>query len=538
MGSESPRISEFLTFSPEEGKITFQGRRMVILEAAGMGILRRELIRTLGDEMTRGLLFRFGFAFGANDAESLRRSRKFSTPREWWEAGPPMRAMEGIAAVLPKRVVFEPDEARFEAELVLRNSHEAENMQHLSGKSDEPVCWFMAGFASGHATACFGRRVIFIEERCAARDDGDCLLVGRRAEDWGERARAYLKYLEGESVGQIIDSMKTELKSLRAEVEARCSFSNIVGRSAAMVEVLELTCEVARTESTVLLLGESGTGKELLARAIHHNSRRAGGPFVAVNCAAIHDTLLESELFGHEKGAFTGADKTKPGKFERAAGGTLFLDEIGDMNPALQAKVLRVLQEKEFERVGGTHLLRADVRIVAATNRELMALIRERKFREDLFYRISGFPVTIPPLRERPEDVRPLAQHFLKAFCAESGRPPPGISEAARKILEVHPWPGNVRELQNVIERAAILSRDEEIQPTHLGIKPNPAFRSPSSGDSFRLPSEGVSIERVERSLIEQAIMAAGQNKTAAAKLLGLSRSALRYRLEKFGLDR
>ena len=523
------KISDLLKFSPEEGKITFDDRRMFIMEAAGMGLLRRELIETLGATRAHGLLFRFGFQFGANDAESLRKTRKFATAREWWEAGPPMRAMEGIAAVQPRRVVFHPEAHRFDVELVLRNSYESET------SSENPGCWMMSGFASGHASRCFGEKVIFIEEHCVGRGDAECVLIGKRVEDWGDRAKPYLKYLEGESVERLIDEMQSELETLRAEIEATCSFSNIVGRSPATVKVLGVACDVARTEATVLLLGESGTGKELLARAVHYNSRRRAGPFLAVNCAAIHDSLLESELFGHEKGAFTGADKTTPGKFERAAGGTLFLDEIGDMNVMLQAKVLRVLQEREFERVGGSKVMRADARVIAATNRNLAEMVRDRSFREDLYYRVNGFPITIPPLRARREDILPLAGHFLKRLCTETGKPIPPISSEAQEQLLEHSWPGNVRELQNAIERAVILSRGEEIKPLHLGFERS-SPKEVASG-AFTLPAAGVSIDEVEKDLLVQAMERAGRNKTSAAKLLGLTRSTLRYRLKKFGLD-
>ena len=537
MNTSPLKIADLLSFNPEEGKITFNDRRMLILESTGFGLLRRELINTLGEERTRALLFRFGFQFGGNDARSLKSMRSFASPKEWWEAGPPMRALEGIAVVEPRRVVFDPPGKRFEVELALRNSHEAENAIRLFGKSSEPVCWFMAGFASGHASACFGETVVFTERTCAAAGASECLLEGRRAEDCAGRGADCLKYLEGESIEQILDSMRTEIDSLRTEVGEQCSFMNVVGRSPAIVKVLELACDVARTESTVLLLGESGTGKELMARAIHHNSRRTAGPFVAVNCAAIHDTLLESELFGHEKGAFTGADKAKPGKFERAAGGTLFLDEIGDMNPALQAKVLRVLQEREFERVGGSRLLRADVRIIAATNRDLRELVRDRTFREDLFYRINGFPVTIPPLRERTEDILPLARHFLKRFINATGKKDTDFSADAEAALKHYAWPGNVRELQNAVERAVILNRDARITAALLGVEGSRESGAKTGDAPIKLPPEGVSIEEVERSLLVQAMEASHDNKTAAARLLGLTRAAMRYRLEKFGLD-
>jgi len=527
-------VEEPFQFDPGAGTIRFEDRRMLIMEAAAMGILRQELVETLGNDRTRDLLFRFAFGIGAQDAESLRKLKTFSSAREWWEAGPPLRALEGIGLVTPRNLVFDQENKRFYVELQYRNSFEAQNVLRFFGRTERPACWIMTGFASGHASTCFGEKILFIEQTCVSRGDSECLLVGKPARDWGAAAEPLLQQLEGESVEQVINDMQSEIQALRAEAEVTCSFSNIVGRSPAMLKVLDMACDVARTEAAVLLLGESGTGKELIARAIHYNSKRSAGPFVAVNCAAIQESLLESELFGHEKGAFTGADKVKPGKFQRAAGGTLFLDEIGDMSPSLQAKILRVLQEKEFEPVGSTKVLASDVRVITATNRPLKDMVMEKTFREDLYYRISVFPIRLPTLRQRPEDILPLARHFLKRFSGEIGKRIPEISKPAQDQITNYPWPGNVRELQNAIERGVILSHGEAINSNHLGIEIPPGN---SQWVNFELPDSGISIDEVERDFMTQAMNKTQQNKTAAAKLLGLSRSALRYRLEKFGLD-
>ena len=326
-------------------------------------------------------------------------------------------------------------------------------------------------------------------------------------------------------------SLEVTVDTLQAEVRDRSSFGSIVGRSPAMSKVLEMATDVAETNATVLLLGASGTGKELMARAIHYNSPRKRGPFVALNCAAAPEHLLESELFGHEKGAFTGADRAKPGKFELAQRGTFFLDEIGDMNVGLQAKLLRVLQEREFERVGGTKPIKADARIICATNKELEKAVSAGQFREDLYYRINAFPIRLPPLRERREDILPLAEHFLQRLCQETGKKVPGISKEAQEFLLEHSWQGNVRELQNAIERAVILSHGELIQSQHLGLTPEPTTETGAS--PAKLPADGVSLEELERDLIAQALERTKGNKSEAARLLGLSRSALRYRLSQ-----
>ncbi len=342
------------------------------------------------------------------------------------------------------------------------------------------------------------------------------------------------------AIGKALELRKilTENLVLRREVRRMYDFSNIIAASAGMQKVLELAEQVAPSNSTALLIGESGTGKELLARAIHLNSQRSRGPFVALNCAALPDNLLESELFGYEKGAFTGATDRKRGRFELADGGTLLLDEIGRMPLALQAKILRLVQEKEFERLGGEQTIRADVRFLVATNMDLKALIKEGKFLEDLYYRISVFPITIPPLRERPEDILPLTRSFLSRFCADMGKPVPRIPPETEQALCSHPWSGNVRELQNYIERAVILLRGDTLTLDLLPeIAQEPARdRGKPDAPLFRLPDSGISLEELERSLLVQALERTGGNKTAAAKALGLTRATLRYRMEKYGL--
>jgi Nif-specific regulatory protein len=285
--------------------------------------------------------------------------------------------------------------------------------------------------------------------------------------------------------------------------------------------------------TTVLLLGESGTGKELLARAIHYNSSRAAKKFMAINCAAITPTLIESELFGHEKGAFTGADKIKPGKLELANEGTVFLDEVGDLTLDAQAKLLRFLQEREFERVGGTKTIQSDVRVIGATNKDLKELADRGIFREDLYYRLSVFPLHLPPLRERRTDIIPLAVYFLNKCAGAMGRHNPEITEDAKKLLMKYAWPGNIRELQNAIERAVILSADGTIRPEQLGFL-TPLRTLPAAAEEpFALPREGISLEQLENELVKQSLKAAGNNQTEAARLLGLTRGQFRSLLKR-----
>src|SRR5467141_1935042 len=308
----------------------------------------------------------------------------------------------------------------------------------------------------------------------------------------------------------------------------------VIGSSRPWRQALAHAAKVGATEATVLLTRESGTGEEVIAHLIHDTSRRAGGPFVALNCAALPEALLESELFGYEKGAFTGAVVARPGRVEQAAGGTLFLDEVGEMTPAVQAKFLRVLQEREFQRLGGTRVQKANVRVIAATNRDLQAALGRGEFREDLYYRLHVFAIGLPPLRERPEDIPALVEHFITALGpAVLGRPAAGISREAHERLLAHSWPGNVRELRNAVERALILSDGEMITPEHLPAPPE----SPPESLHDAAPRESPDLETTERELVERALRHAGQNKAKAARLLGLTRTKLYTRMQRFGLS-
>ncbi|HTV59094.1 MAG TPA: sigma-54 dependent transcriptional regulator [Verrucomicrobiae bacterium] len=327
-------------------------------------------------------------------------------------------------------------------------------------------------------------------------------------------------------------ALREENRSLREALGVKYEYANIVSGSEKMQSVLALVERIAPTNSTVLLGGESGVGKDLIARAIHEHSLRFRGPFVKINSTAIPENLLESELFGYEKGAFSGAVSSKPGKFELADGGTLFLDEIGDVPPAIQVKLLRVLQEREFERLGGTKTLKVDVRLIAATNRDLRAALEDGTFREDLYYRLNVVPIDIPPLRDHPEDIPALARLFAERFARESKKAAPAISGAAIQLLVNHRWPGNVRELQNVIERGVTLASGSSLDVSDIHLDSPPAR---SSASSAVLPP-GMTLDQWEEAAIREALRAAGGNKSQAARALGLSRNALRYRLDKMGL--
>ena len=332
-----------------------------------------------------------------------------------------------------------------------------------------------------------------------------------------------------------LHALRDENVKLKAELGRRYKFEQIIGRSKNMQEVFDAAQRVAPTRATILLGGESGTGKGMLARAIHHQSPRRAAPFVKINCSALPENLMESELFGYEKGAFTGATQSHPGKFEQADGGTVFLDEIGDVPPPVQVKLLRVLQEREFERLGGTKTTHVDVRIIAATNQDLRAALEQGTFREDLYYRLNVVPINLPPLRERKEDIPHLVDHFLKKFAADSGGPERSLSAQAVEKLGSYHWPGNVRELENIIERSTVLARTDPIEPADIQLDHGGRVAVAPGGVPF-LP-DGMNLDVYEQELIREALRRSDNNKSQAARLLGLTRNALRYRLSQMGLE-
>jgi transcriptional regulator with GAF, ATPase, and Fis domain len=342
-------------------------------------------------------------------------------------------------------------------------------------------------------------------------------------------------------------ALDARVRTLVADIDPLTGRPYMVSDSDEWHDVLTQAARVAPTATTVLLLGESGTGKEVVARFVHRASSRDRGPFVAINCAALPEQLLEAELFGYERGAFTGAVQSKPGRLEQAAGGTLFLDEIGELPPSSQAKLLRVLQEREFQRVGGTRVLRTDARIVAATNRHLRREVANGQFREDLYYRLNVFPISLPALRDRRRDILPLSESFVAAICRSMGTAATGIStDAQRQLLDYH-WPGNARELRNTLERAVILCDGSTITPEHLAFMPSASLAPPpvqtparplaeSNGNVGSLPANARDLASLERTMIEEALVGARFNKSKAAKAIGLTRHQLYVRMRKYGI--
>jgi DNA-binding NtrC family response regulator len=340
-------------------------------------------------------------------------------------------------------------------------------------------------------------------------------------------------------IGKALDMrrMRHELDYLRHTQGDIYEFDSIVGRSAALQRVLAIVRKVAKSNTTILIHGETGTGKELVAGAIHHNSLRAGRNFVKVNCAALQENLLESELFGHEKGAFTGADKQRIGRFEQADGGTMFLDEVGDMSLSTQAKILRVLQEHEFERLGGTRTLKVDVRLIAAANRSLPAMVAAGQFREDLYYRLNVVSVEMPPLRERKEDIAPLSEFFVRRFSGELKKKIDGIAPDALKMLMRYNWPGNIRELQNALERAVLLTEGHVITPEDLRLgEVTSVGTDPDSARVVRVPPAGIALEEIERQALIESLRMCNWVQKDAAELLHVSPRVINYKIKTLGI--
>jgi DNA-binding NtrC family response regulator len=331
-----------------------------------------------------------------------------------------------------------------------------------------------------------------------------------------------------------VRALRDENRQLKAELGRRYEFDNIIGRSPGMQEIFETIERVAPTRATVLLAGESGVGKDLIARAIHFHSPRRDRPLVKINCTALPENLMESELFGYEKGAFTGANTSKPGKFEQADTGTVFLDEIGDVPAAIQVKLLRILQEREFERLGSNTTRHIDVRVIAATNQDLRAALEQGTFREDLYYRLNVVPLNIPPLRDRKHDIPFLANHFIHKLAPDSGSRVESITEAGMEKLVAYHWPGNVRELENVIERGLVMCNGTALDAADIRLESAPRPRA--NHDSHFLP-EGLTLDQYEQEILKEALRRADGNKSQAARLLGLTRNALRYRLTQMGME-
>ena len=512
------------------------------------GALRRELFDSLGAERAKGLLIRMGFASGQQDAELAKKLLGAGDPYDVFRIGPELHAFEGLVKATIVQSDLDWERGSFAGEVDWRNSWEADSHLQLFGIGEDPACWSIVGYASGYVTQFFNRPVIFKETACVACGDAHCHIVGKPLEAWGDDP--YLNYFKPEDLQGQLDEMREEISRLRKTLCSTRAAGNLIGASSGFRGAFDLVSKAAASPITVLLLGETGVGKEMFARWLHDHGNRADQPFVAVNCAAIPHDLIESELFGVQKGAYTGAQASRPGRFERAHGGTLFLDEVGDLSPAAQVKLLRVLQTGEVERLGDEQTRNIDVRLVAATNVDLQQAIAAGRFRADLYYRLATYPVVIPPLRERRSDIPLLAASLVEKYEASYHKKLQGISDRAMQALMAYPWPGNVRELQNLIERGVLLAPNGGlIEIDHLfaggspaqapGAEVNRAGQVGHAGDASRqrlyeaILQDGFNLEQHEARLLELAVQRAGGNLTHAARLLGITRRQLAYRLKQ-----
>ena len=547
----SLHLAELLDFRPDQGVIRLHQQRVVILSAAAMGLMRKELVDTLGVQTARRVLLRFGFADGYHDAVNLRARSKWSNPVEGLRAGAMLHTLEGIVRADVRRVDYDDETGRFEEEVRWHDSYEAEQHVHHYGKSSTPVCWSLVGYSSGFVSACLGKEVYFREIACAGTGERHCSAIGRDVNSWGTEAESVRADFQAASLGQEVERLRDavgkrlkeldrreqllerrerELNVLRARVNRHAAAKHFVAGSKAMQHVLELAARVAPLDTTVLVYGESGTGKEFIVRLIHDQSPRAAAPFISINCAALTETLLESELFGHVRGAFTGAVRDKAGLFEVAGSGTIFLDEIGEVAPTVQAKLLRALQEREIRRVGGERSIKVNARVVAATNRDLRAAVDAGSFREDLFFRLGAFIITVPPLRERREDIPPLVHGFLVRAATRMKKDVRTVSADAMSALMNYRWPGNVRELEHAIERAVIMANAASIRLRDLPPELTQKSRTRLSDDTFDLQEQ-------ERASIDRALQRFGGNRRKAAAALNISTVTLWRKMKQYGIS-
>ena len=539
-----------IRFCAETGQIWLHEHRMLLVHAEAQATLRRELIDALGMERARGLLTRMGYAAGTIDFELARTRTRGAGDLEAFMAGPQLHMLEGIVKVTTTTLEYDRDAGTFYGDFLWENSWEAQWHRNHFGTYSEPVCWSQIGYACAFASAFMGRPILYKEVECAGMGEDHCRIIGKPLEDWDD-ADEYKRFFTKESIAEQLIDLQTQVVQLRSAIgENQKLPSDIVGNSQAFRSAYELLQQAAKSQITVLLLGETGVGKEVFARTLHETGARCSESFIAINCAAIPHDLVEAELFGVEKGAYTGALTTRPGRFERANGGTLFLDEVGDLPLSAQAKLLRVLQEGEIERLGDHKTRKVNVRLVAATNIDLRQLVKEGKFRSDLYYRLNAFQINIPPLRERKEDVPLLASRFLEKYSAINGKKLLGFTDKANRALLAYPWPGNIREMQNMIERGVILAPNgTRIEVEHMfssssddhtleyGLDSNGSLdidRPEPGKDLYEDVLNGVmTLDQAEATLIEAAVKKADGNLSAAARVLGLTRPQLAYRLER-----
>lgn len=544
-------LTEVLHFALGDGRIWLNDQRVVLMQSSVLGRIRQEIIDAFGTDTARAMFMRIGYMQGVRDAELIQKRWPQEDLTHALAAGPRVHTLEGFVKVTTKHFEFDSDRGTYFGEFLWDDSSEA--AEHLAsyGVSTQPVCWLQTGYPSGYTSKLFGKPVIFREVECVGMGAKRCTVIGQNAEAWEKDAPEREYFGLGWKNHRTYAAPRQAAPAEEGFVPQVDSNDVVVGVSASFMRTRHLLEKVAATDATVLFVGESGVGKELFSRQLHELSARANGPFIAINCAAIPDNLVESELFGVDKGAFTGATSSRAGYFERASGGTLFLDEVASLAYSAQGKLLRALQEREIERVGGSHTITVNVRVVAASNVDLAKEVAAGRFRQDLYFRLCVFPVAIPPLRERRDDIPLLMAHFLQLYSARHGRNIRGFTRRATEALLKYDYPGNIRELQNLIERGTVYAdNDGHIDVVHLfsGSELLPPFsvrlsetgridQRPFSDDGREdAPTDSRSFEDLERAAYRAALERHDGNVTRAARDLKLSRASLDYRLRKLGM--
>jgi DNA-binding NtrC family response regulator len=557
MDSDAPKldlsqVTPHIVFSSDEGKVWLNEQRVMLFSQAALGKFRKEVYDTIGQDRCKAFFLRLGYQLGILDGELARSSGAEMPIKDRFNLGPELHALRGMVLPELQRLVVSEKGGEFICEVVWFNSYEVEICANEMGPMDEPGCWNLTGYASGYSSALLQREIFFQELECHSCGGDRCFAVGKPAAEW-DNYEQLKRYYEPDPLLEELSKLQTTVEALKESLNEGDKLPNIVGSSKPFKHALEMVTKASDSKVSVLLLGETGVGKEVLARAVHITSDRADKPFIAVNCAAIPPDLIESELFGVEKGAYTGANQSRMGRFERADKGTIMLDEVIELTPRAQATLLRVLQEGEFERVGDNKVRKIDVRIVAATNEDLSVAVQQGRFRADLYYRLSAYPINIPPLRERKEDIPLFVVHFLEKYRALYNKNVLGISDRGMEMLSNYEWPGNIRELENVVARAVILADingvismesmfpESALRPSEAkvldpsGRLQNQIFPEgiDAGGLVESLLSSGFDLVKFEETMLTSALQKTQGNISKAARLVGLSRPAFAYRLKK-----
>jgi DNA-binding NtrC family response regulator len=529
-------LKELLELNTKEGPVHFAGQKALICDTLSHGILRDELVDTYGNNTAWGILSRFGYIHGRNMAMALKSKFKWESDEDWRKAGTRILALQGLVTLDPDNLdVFGPEGGSW------RVSYEAEQQLLLKGRSDKPVCWNICGFISGYLSFSLDQEMYAFEDKCLGKGDAACHVVIKSEAEWNQVAGGDLAVFKRGGIDNTLMEVAAKLKQAEAQLKEKSRKlavlseveeepDELMGRSPEMRKLVALAKTIAAIDSTVLITGESGTGKELVARFVHKQSAHSQGPFIAVNCGAITESLLESELFGHARGAFTGAAADRPGLFEAANGGTLFLDEVGEISLPMQVKLLRAIQEKEVRRVGENKNRPVRVRLLSATNKDLSVEVAEKRFRGDLYYRLNVVELAVPPLRRRREDILPLARLLLAQAALQMKRPVDGLTAPAADQLLEYAWPGNVRELANAMERAVAVAKTnrvdvDDLPPQVLSVKP-------------MVSVQGVPrlLRDVEKDLILSALEKTNGNRRKAAEMMGLGVATLYRKLKQYKL--